>query len=69
MSMLNKNDKHEPIDDEMLQINRDDLDDNDIMAYSGLHVDQDDSAELETGGAIMDAIEHKDPTKSAPKKK
>jgi hypothetical protein len=69
MSMLNKQDKNEPIDEEMVQTNRDDLDDNDIMAYSGINVDQDESAELESGGAIMDAIEHKDPSKSIPKKK
>ena len=55
-------------DNEMIQVSRDDLDDNDIMAYSGINVDQDESAELETGGAIMDAIENKDPSKSAPKK-
>lgn len=39
------------------------------MAYSGINVDQDDNAELVSGGAIMDAIEHKDPSKSIPKKK
>ena len=39
------------------------------MAYSGINVDQDDNAELVSGGAIMDAVEGKDPTKSIPKKK
>jgi len=39
------------------------------MAYSGINVDQDDSAELVSGGAIMDAVEGKDPSKSIPKKK
>jgi hypothetical protein len=39
------------------------------MAYSGVNVDQDDSAELVSGGAIMDAVEHKDPSKSIPKSK
>jgi hypothetical protein len=51
-----------------LQNGRDDLDDNDIMAYSGINVDQDENADLESGGAIMDAIEHKDPSKSSHKK-
>jgi hypothetical protein len=48
----------------MLQTSRDDLDDNDVMAYSSIGVDNSDEHELESGGAIMDAIEHKDPSKS-----
>jgi hypothetical protein len=34
------------------------------MAYSSIGVDNNDDTELESGGAIMDAIEHKDPSKS-----
>ena len=39
------------------------------MAYSGLNAGADDEdASLQSGGAIMDAIEHKDPSKTTPKK-